>query len=205
VSDVVFDPEVEAFLRHQGKRELRKRMRALRNSIPPSARAARSAKIVAALLASERFAQAAVIGMFAPMLERNEVDVRPIEHAAREQGKQVAYPFLEEDGQMTLRIALHSELEERGNGFAEPRDDAPIAPSGPALLVLVPALAVAPDGQRLGYGKGHYDRMLARIAPPARAVAVAYDFQLLGELPSTDGDQPVDLVITDSRSFTVKP
>jgi 5-formyltetrahydrofolate cyclo-ligase len=202
---VVFDPEVEAFLGQQAKRELRKRMRALRNSIPPSARAARSDKIVNQLVAHELFARATVIGMFAPMLERNEVDVRPIELVARAQGKQTAYPFMEEGSAMTLRYAAHAELEERGNGFAEPRDNAPRVSASEGLLILVPALAVAPDGQRLGYGKGHYDRMLEGMAPPARTVAVAYDFQILGELPRTEGDQLVDLVVSDLRLFLVKP
>ncbi len=202
---MVFEPEVDAFLRHQAKRELRKRMRALRSSIPPSACAARSSRIVSGVVTSDLFAVASAVAMFAPMLERNEVDVRPIEDAAREHGKRVAYPFFEEDGAMSLRIAAYASLQERGNGFAEPSADAEVLAAPEGLLVLVPALAVAPDGQRLGYGKGHYDRLLARIAPPARTVVVAYDFQVLGELPTTEGDQPSDLVVTDARSFRVRP
>jgi 5-formyltetrahydrofolate cyclo-ligase len=202
---VVFDPEVEAFLRHQAKRELRKRMRALRNSIPESARAARSARIVTAVTESDLFELAHIVGMFAPMLDRNEVDVRPIEGAAREQGKRVAYPFLEESGEMSFRLAAHTALEEQGHGFAEPPPESPLVEAYDGLLVVVPALAVAPNGHRLGYGKGHYDRLLARIAPPARTVTVAYDFQVLGELPVTDGDRPSDLVVTDARTFRVTP
>ena len=55
------------------------------------------------------------------------------------------------------------------------------------------------SGNRLGYGKGYYDRMLLEMAPPAVVVAVAFEFQLLAEVPTTEGDQPIPTVITDAR------
>ncbi len=166
---MVFDPEAEAFLRLQAKAELRKQMRALRAAIPEKARAARSEKIVERVLASPLFERARAIGLFWPMLERNEVDVRPIDLAARNANKLVAYPFLQGEGEMALLVCDPASLEERGNGFAEPPEgSAEIASEG--LLVIVPALAVDETGQRIGYGKGYYDRLLARIARarPAR-------------------------------------
>jgi 5-formyltetrahydrofolate cyclo-ligase len=138
------------------------------------------------------------------MLDRNEVDVRPIDRAARDQGKVVAYPSLKEDGDMVLLVADPSELEERGYGFAEPPEDAPLVEIDERLLVIVPALAVDPNGQRIGYGKGFYDRLLARIAPPAFALAVVYDFDIVAEVPVTEGDYPVDMVVTDARSYRLE-
>ena len=121
--------------------------------------------------------------MFAPMLDRNEVDVRPIDQAARAAGKLVAYPLCESATEMTLRCADPATFEERGYGFAEPPIDSPEVPVGAGLLVVVPALAVDPTGHRVGYGKGFYDRLLARVAPPAMSLAVAYDFQVVMEIP----------------------
>jgi 5-formyltetrahydrofolate cyclo-ligase len=199
---VVFDPEAEAFFRLQAKAELRKQMRALRAAIPEKARAARSAKIVERVLASPAFERARCIGLFWPMLDRNEVDVRPIEVAAREKGKLVAFPFLRGEGQMALLVCDSAKLEERGNGFAEPPENAAeIANEG--LLVIAPALAVDETGQRIGYGKGFYDRLLARIAPPASTLAVAYDFQIVAEVPATLHDRRVDVVVTDARTVMV--
>jgi 5-formyltetrahydrofolate cyclo-ligase len=200
---VVFDPETEAFLRTQAKAALRKRLRALRNSIPEKARAARSQKIVERVLASAPFARAKVVALFWPMLERNEVDVRPIETAALENGKLVAYPFLQDEAGITLRLAESSSLEERGHGFAEPSPGASEAETSDELLVIVPALAVDPSGHRIGYGKGFYDGLLARIRPPAFAIAVAYDFQVVPEVPRAPHDRPVDLVITDLRRWEI--
>ncbi|HVY49722.1 MAG TPA: 5-formyltetrahydrofolate cyclo-ligase, partial [Minicystis sp.] len=54
-------------------------------------------------------------------------------------------------------------------------------------------------GYRLGYGAGYYDRALPRVRPPALAVGVAFSFQLVADLPVTEHDVPVDLVVTDDR------
>jgi 5-formyltetrahydrofolate cyclo-ligase len=195
---LVFDPDVDSMLRLQAKAVIRKRARALRNSIPEGARSARSEKIVERVVASAPFERARSVGLFWPMLERGEVDVRGIDGAARERGKKVAYPLLESDTEMRLAYADPSSLEERGHGFAEPPENAPTAETD-ELVVIVPALAVDPTGQRIGYGKGFYDRLLARICPPAFAVAVAYDFEVVPEVPATEHDRRVDMVVTDLR------
>ncbi|HMI84458.1 MAG TPA: 5-formyltetrahydrofolate cyclo-ligase [Polyangiaceae bacterium] len=200
---MIFDPATETFLRLQAKAELRKRRRAMRNSIAPSARAARSARIVERVTSDAVFTAARRVALFWPMLDRNEVDVRPIDRAARDQGKLVAYPLLKDDGDMVLLVADPSELDERGHGFAEPPDNAAAVDVDEGLLVIVPALAVDLNGQRIGYGKGYYDRLLAAIAPPAFALAVAYDFEIMAEVPVTEGDYAVDMVVTDVRSFRI--
>ncbi len=71
------------------------------------------------------------------------------------------------------------------------------------LVVVVPALAVDPIGHRIGYGKGFYDRLLARICPPAFAIAVAYDFEVVPEVPADTHDHAVDVVVTDLRRWQV--
>jgi 5-formyltetrahydrofolate cyclo-ligase len=193
---------MELFLRRQAKAAMRKSRRAMRNSIPESARAARAERIVARVLEEPAWKAARRIGLFWPMLDRNEVDVRPLDRAARDQGKAVAYPILLNAMDMALLVADPSELDERGHGFAEPPENAPpIEPS--ELVIIVPALAVDPSGQRIGYGRGFYDRLLQRMAPPAFALAVAYDFDVVAEVPVTEGDYPVDMVATDERVFRI--
>jgi 5-formyltetrahydrofolate cyclo-ligase len=202
---VIFDPAMEDFLRRQAKAQLRKSRRAMRNSIPESARAARSEKIVERVARDPVFAAASRVALFWPMLDRNEIDVRPLDRAARDAGKVVAYPLLGDDVDLALLVVTDpSELEERGRGFAEPPAAAPPVTIDEGLLVIVPALAVDPSGQRIGYGKGFYDRLLARIAPPAFALAVAYDFDVMAEVPVTEGDYPVDMVVTDVQSFRIE-
>jgi 5-formyltetrahydrofolate cyclo-ligase len=202
---LVFDRDVEFALRRQAKAALRKRARALRNTVPESARQSRSAAIVERVLAGVPFERARAVALFSPMVDRGEVDVRPIDEAARRMGKTVAYPFLENDAEMSLRGADLASLEERGHGFAEPREDAPKVAASEELLVIVPALAVDPTGHRIGYGKGFYDRLLAAICPPAFSMAVAYDFEVVPEVPATEHDHRVDMVVTDARIWQFAP
>src|SRR5687767_10475539 len=200
-----FEATRVAELARAAKQELRKRLRALRGAYPVSALQLRSRSIVERALALPRFTSAGSVALFFPLLERQEVDLRALDAAARRQGKRVYYPFLEQRGDVSMTgLRLTSKLEdlaERGQRFLEPPADAPVAARGDVELVFVPALAVAPSGHRLGYGMGFYDALLPDFRPPALAVAVAYDFQLLVELPSLPHDVPCDVVLTDSRSL----
>jgi 5-formyltetrahydrofolate cyclo-ligase len=191
----------EEVIRFKVKAELRKRMRGLRKTTPPEACAERSAKIVAALEAHEAVQQAKSVASFWPMLERHEVDLRELDTKLRARGVKMAYPRVDPDaGTMTFRFVDDAlSLEEAGNGFAEPREDAPLADG--LDVIIVPALAVDPSGHRIGYGAGYYDRALATTSR-GMAIAVAYDWQLVAEVPATDGDIRMDDVITDLRRFT---
>lgn len=204
-----FEAQNTAELADAAKQELRKRLRALRMAHPAEALAARGRAIVTRVSQTPAFTQARSVALFFPMLERKEVDLRALDAEARQQGKRVYYPFLERRGDalvsgLRLTSAL-AELEDRGQRFLEPPTDAPIAQRGDVDLVLVPALAVAPSGHRLGYGAGFYDSLLPDVRPPARALVVAYDFQLLVELPALPHDVPCDLIVTDTRTLTAQP
>ncbi len=62
--------------------------------------------------------------------------------------------------------------------------------------VLVPALAVARDGTRLGRGGGSYDRALARVSDGVAVYALLYDDELVDQLPSDEWDVPVAEVVS---------
>jgi 5-formyltetrahydrofolate cyclo-ligase len=189
------------------KQELRKRMRALRTAHPAEALAVRGRALVARALLLPEFAAARGVALFFPMADRKEVDLRALDAEARRQGKRVYYPFLEPRSEALVSGLRLSEslqdLAERGRRFFEPPPEAPVAERGDVDLLFVPALAVAPTGHRLGYGAGFYDSLLPDVCPPAKAVAVAYDFQLLVELPILPHDVACDIVLTDARSIVV--
>jgi 5-formyltetrahydrofolate cyclo-ligase len=193
------DPEAEVALRYRAKAVLRQRARALRNTIPPGAIAERSARIAARLEALPAVVEARAVALFWPIEGRNEVDLTALDARLRAAGKRVAYPSIDPDTRvMTFRfVADPAALEERGLGFREPD---PGAEEAAALDVLVvPALQVDARGHRVGYGAGFYDRALPRFSPPARSIAVAFGFQLIAEVPDTEGDVPVTLVVTEDR------
>lgn len=66
-------------------------------------------------------------------------------------------------------------------------------------LIIVPAVAYDRSGNRLGRGKGFYDRLLQESK--ATKIGVAYEFQIYDELPVEPHDVPVDFVITQTRIF----
>ena len=191
----------EEVIRVKVKAELRKRMRGVRKTAPLEACAERSAKITAALVEHPAVKAAKSAALFWPILTRHEVDLRSLDELLRARGGRVAYPSIDPDtGDMVFRFVDDpTKLEEAGYGFSEPPKDAVVATSGDIDVVIVPALAVDPTGHRIGYGAGYYDRTLPKYAPPAVAVAVAYDWQLVPEVPATPGDVQVDAIVTDLR------
>jgi 5-formyltetrahydrofolate cyclo-ligase len=195
--------EPETLLRFAVKKELRKRMRGVRATLPAAAIEQRSAAIVQRLLALDVYREAATVALFWPIEGKNEVDLRPLCGPALAAGKRLALPWADvEANEIRLRaFAGPGELVAGPMGFDEPPASSPLLGAGDVELVIVPALAVDPSGHRIGYGKGYYDRLLASLAPAAVAVVVAFDFQLLVEVPATPGDFAVQLVVTDTRSF----
>jgi 5-formyltetrahydrofolate cyclo-ligase len=202
-------PAPESLLR-SARKQIRARMRALRAAIPPASRAKRDAEIVARLCALPEVAGARRIALFVPMEDRSEIDLRPLDARWRAEGRHVLYPRLSEvvreAGQPPslngeLSPASLAELVASDAGFLEPPASARAASRGEVDVVVVPALAVSATGHRLGYGGGFYDRILPVYCPPASAVVVAYDFQLLAELPVFEWDFPCDVVVTDRRTL----
>jgi 5-formyltetrahydrofolate cyclo-ligase len=143
------------------------------------------------------------IALFAPMADKAEIGLGALDTLLRSLGKRVYYPRLSVGDSPTVAGELvesaPSDLLVGARGFAEPAAHLLGAVRGEVDLVVVPALAVAADGHRLGYGAGFYDRTLPVYCPPGRSVSVAYDFQLLGELPVLEGDVACDIVVTDAR------
>lgn len=132
---------------------------------------------------------------------RGEIDVIPLLSHLHEQGHPCGLPVMVGRTKPLLFREWRPGLEMKEAGFAIPMpgEDAPeLVPE----LLLVPLLAFDGDGYRLGYGGGYYDRTLAALrAGKGRepvAVGVAYAAQQCDYVPRHDGDQPLDLVVTES-------
>jgi 5-formyltetrahydrofolate cyclo-ligase len=81
---------------------------------------------------------------------------------------------------------------------AEPAGTAPQINPAEVDVILVPGLAFDERGHRIGYGRAFYDRLLPSM-PQAFRVGLAYDFQLVMELPNDPHDIPMHCVISDKR------
>ena len=91
-----------------------------------------------------------------------------------------------------------SRLELGSFHIEEPTGDDLIDPDKLELIV-TPGVAFDSKGNRLGRGKGYYDRLLATTK--ATKIGVAYHFQIVDELPAEPHDVPMDIVITDRTVY----
>lgn len=145
------------------------------------------------------FRDAGVVMAYMPIIP--EVDVESLAEAAWQGGKTVAVPKVDRAQRRMTPIVIRSLTDGFVNGsygIREPGEGEELDPDR-IDLVIVPAVAYDRRGNRLGRGGGFYDRFLAICSPPAVACGVAFDEQLLEELPVTDNDRPVDLLVTESE------
>ena len=200
----------EDVIRRRVKAEIRKRMRGLRKTTPASACAERSRLLVLELEKHPDLVRARSVALFWPIEDKHEVDLRPLDATLRARGVKLYYPAIDRQDDnpdpeayplMTFRrVDDPAILDEAGNGFAEPPKDAPEAGALDIDVIVVPAIAIAPSGHRIGYGAGYYDRTLPRFSS-AVTIAVAFDFQLIAEVPETEGDVATAWIVTDRRAL----
>ena len=142
---------------------------------------------------------AQAVTLYSPI--QNEVPTEEIRDHALSGGKRVFYPKLGDANSVEL-AEVHSaaDLVSGRLGISE-------AVGPPSLLagnqgravVFLPGLIFDSRGNRLGRGIGWYDRLLKKAAEVAVFVGLAYEFQLVDEVPTEPWDERVDYVITEKR------
>lgn len=190
------------------KAELRRRLRAWRDAIPPDQRAAWSADICRCAAALPAFQSARVAHCFLSI--QSEVDTRALVERALADGRRVAIPVFVKGSDETPCAEIDSlsgaGFEPGRFGLSVPKAIRPVAPDE-IDLVFVPLLAFAARRagreagrawDRLGYGVGYYDRFLARLRPSTPRIGLAFAGQQVEALPAGPRDAPLDAVITES-------
>ncbi|MFZ9629751.1 MAG: 5-formyltetrahydrofolate cyclo-ligase [Ilumatobacteraceae bacterium] len=169
-----------------GKVDLRRRMRMVRDTVDD--RLMRSVQLWAALADLPEYAAARSVMAFVGM--KGEPDTDPLVARLAVEGKRLLLPRVE-DGRLAV-VAADGPMAVSAFGVSEPQ--------GPALdpsevdFVVVPGLAFTPDGRRLGYGGGFYDRFLPTVSAPN--AGVCFTEQLLDEIPTEPHDIRVQRVIS---------
>ncbi len=179
-------------MKHPKKGVLRRRFNAARAALDHATRQAGSAAAVQRLVESGRLEGAAIVASYAAFGE--ELD--PITLEALDVA--IAYPRV--DGErLRFFVSRRADLElGTWNKIPEPIAGREVDPAEIDLFV-VPGLAFTPSGVRLGFGGGYYDRALAGRAD--RAVGIAFDEQIIDELPREPHDVGVRAVFTPTRTF----
>jgi len=114
--------------------------------------------------------------------------------------KEVLVPFIDRE-KKEIRLAhikSWKELEQGAYGILEPKKEAlRIKDYSHIDVILVPGIAFDLRGYRIGYGKGYFDRLLAKVN--GYKVGLAYDFQVLEKIPADKHDIRMDAIVTEKR------
>ena len=183
------------------KRRLRKEIIRKRDQLSPEEVTGKSRLIGSKLCDLPAFREAGAIMFFLSF--GSEVDTLPMVEETNRQGK-IALAPKTDPGNCELTpsqvLDLDSDLVPGAYNIPEPREEAlrPYPPEKVDLLV-VPGVAFDLEKRRLGYGGGYYDRFFARLKEQAPLVALAFELQIVPEIPAEKWDQKVDLIITEDR------
>lgn len=187
------------------KRQLRLKYNSRRKAIVPREWENMSLAICARIIGTSSFSEAENILVYVASKD-NEVDTRPIIQSALAAGKHVLIPVIGPDlGNMRWSRLYDIDSLVRGRfGLLEPAPgEARVVPAPEKGLCVVPGIAFTPEGWRLGYGGGYYDRFLDRFQ--GTSVGLAFEVQVAPSLPRDGNDRPVDFLATEARWYPAVP
>ena len=173
------------------KHQLRQSIRQQKRAMTEEEILRRSAKLGELFASSEAYQNAKTIYGYLPY--NQEVRTVPMLERALREGKRVAVPKVYGEEMKFIYLDDLNQVAKGYAGIPEPIADGPVADDETAL-VLMPGLAFDPQGHRIGYGGGFYDKFLA-AEPNHPTLALCYDFQMLPALETEEHDIPVDYVL----------
>ncbi len=187
------------------KAALRREILARRAALDPPARARLSAAALERTQTLDAFRRARVVLGYASF--GSELDTRPLLQQALASGRTLVLPRVDRESK---RLVLHevrdldAELRPGTWGIPEPvRERCRLVAPAEIDFVLVPGVVFDPEGGRIGYGAGYYDRLLGSWPEPLPPlVAAAFELQVVPAVPVLATDRRVDLVVTESRTYS---
>lgn len=182
----------------QQKEALRKKMKATLNRMKNEEYKELSGKVAGVLFTTDEWKNADTIGI--TVSRGKELDTSYIIRKAWEEGKNLAIPkCIHKTKEMDFRLFTdYSQLEIVYFGLQEPKVETTTAVSPNQIdLLIVPGLIYDEKGYRIGFGGGYFDRYLANYRN--NTITLAFDLQVVDEIPKEDFDLPVQKIITDKR------
>ena len=177
------------------KSALRAAALARRDALPAAARHAAASAIAARPLPIDVTPRMIVSG-YLPI--RSELDPRPLMQRFAAAGARLALPCV---------VGRGRALTMREWRFGAPLELGPFSLREPAAtaaevlsdILLVPLAAFDRTGHRIGYGAGYYDLTIAKLRAikPVAVIGVAFAMQEIPEVPATERDAQLDLVLTE--------
>ncbi len=184
----------------KSKAEIRVEILTKRLKQLPMMKAQRDRRIIDTVDSMPEFISAKNILFYIPI--HGEVDLTFLFEKYGEQ-KSFILPRVVKDAQeLTLyKIKSLDDLEEGSFRIPEPKTNLESIEPEKLEFIILPGVAFAPDGHRIGYGQGFFDRLLKKTS--CLKIGVAYEFQIVENIPGEDHDVPVDRIVTESRTIII--
>lgn len=181
------------------KQEQRKNILEKRNCLTVGQINCISEIIINKLIKLEAFKQSNVIMCY--MDFNNEVKTKDFINLCFIMGKRVAIPYIKSNSEMVAVeiINIENDVVRGSYGILEPKNNAAEIEPKEIDFVITPGIAFDKEKNRLGYGKGYYDRFLEKVKKNCFKVAIAYDFQILDSISKDNHDIPLDMIISEKR------
>lgn len=182
------------------KAELREALKQLRADIPAEKKHSADTEMISRLLMTKEYHNAKIILCYYGT--GTEIDTKPLIYAALANKKRVALPRCKGNEMEFYFIKNFDFLEKGSFGIPEPdplrcRQVRDLRNS----LLIAPGLSFSPNGDRLGYGKGYYDRFLDSYS--GKAVGMCYQNLVKFNLPVDENDRRIDILITEKYTRNI--
>ena len=181
------------------KKNIRKNIRVVRRKISDEILKKKNALIEQNLYTTTEYVKAKILHIYISSFDC-EVNTFYIINFFLENKGKVIVPIVNKEKEILFHSELKtlSGLEKSKFKILEPVEKYFINPDI-ADLIIVPGFAYDKKGNRIGHGKGYYDKFLANINSPK--FALAFDFQIVDDIPVTSNDIPVDVIISEKTIF----
>ena len=183
------------------KKHLRDKYKMLRKSLSPQDRDTMSVEIANKLLALPIW-NFSFYHIFLPIERFREIDTQYILSILGGKDKNAIVSKSDfEKGTMSHYLLQDStQISISQQGIPEPRSGIKISPES-IDVVFVPLLAYDREGNRIGYGKGFYDRFLAECTPEVIKIGLSYFDPIDGKIASSSTDVKLDYCVTPKNSY----
>jgi len=176
---------------------LRKVILARRLALSATEQAVAAEVIQSTFLAMPDYQAAGSIALYWSV--KNEVSTERVISHSLQTGKALFFPAVEGDEMLFRRVIALDDLVAGRFGIMQPTAGCAAADPDMIDLIVVPGVGFDLSGQRIGYGKGYYDRTLHRLEGKGKLTAFCYDFQIVDSLAGEQHDVNIDRIITEQR------
>jgi 5-formyltetrahydrofolate cyclo-ligase len=189
------------------KRQIRRTILAMRQALTAAERLAWSRAAGQRLIGLPWYQQARVVLGY--MAFDNEVLTDELLRQAIASQKQVILPLVQADRQRLALYAIQDVERDVAPGYRGILEPQPTRARPVALksleLAIVPGVAFDTAGGRLGFGMGFYDRLLSQLHQAIPKVGMAFEFQVVPQLPRQAHDIRLDAIVTERRVIWCTP